>query len=69
MRQNLSGNDLARQLVITSDFVIINIILLSYILKTPNFVPEYFHNATKITIVTANFAMAIGQYFFQTKTS
>lgn len=67
MRQNLSGNDLARQLVITSDFVIINIILLSYILKTPNFVPEYFHTATKITVVAANFAMAIGQYFFKTK--
>lgn len=67
MRQNLSGNDLVRQLVITSDFVIINIILLSYILKTPNFVPEYFHTATKITVVAANFAMAIGQYFFKTK--
>lgn len=67
MRQNLSRNDLARQLVITSDFVIINIILLSYILKTPNFVPEYFHTATKITVVAANFAMAIGQYFFKTK--
>ena len=67
MRQNLSRNDLARQLVITSDFVIINIILLSYILKTPNFVPEYFHTATKITVVAANFAMAIGQYFFKTQ--
>ncbi len=67
MRQNLSRNDLARQLVITSDFVIINIILLSYILKTPNFVPEYFHTATKITVVAANFAMAIGQYFYKTK--
>ena len=67
MRQNLSGNDLARKSVIASDFVIINIILLCYILQTPDFVPEYFHTATKITIVTANFAMAIGQYFFQTK--
>ena len=67
MRQNLSGNDLARKSVIASDFVIINIILLCYILQTPDFVPEYFHTATKITIVTANFAMAIGQYFFKTK--
>ncbi|MDN5554368.1 undecaprenyl-phosphate glucose phosphotransferase [Prevotella sp.] len=67
MRQNLSGNDLARKLVIISDFVIINIILLCYILLTPDFVPGYFHSATKITILTANFAMAIGQYFFQTK--
>lgn len=67
MRQNLNGNDLARKLVIASDFVIINIILSYYIILTPNFVPEYFHNATKITILTANFAMAIGQYFFQTR--
>ncbi len=67
MKQNLSGNDLARKLVIGSDFVIINIILLCYILLTPDFVPGYFHSATKITILTANFAMAIGQYFFQTK--
>lgn len=67
MKQNLSGNDLARKLVIVSDFIIINIILSCYILLTPDFVPKYFHSATKITILTANFAMVIGQYFFRTK--
>jgi putative colanic acid biosynthesis UDP-glucose lipid carrier transferase len=41
--------------------------LLGFILLTPSFVPNYFHSATKITILTANFAMMIGQYYFQTK--
>ena len=66
MSLNLSRNEFVRRLVTVNDFMIINIILVCFILLLPNDVPNYFHSATKITVFTANAAMGVAQYFFNT---
>ena len=66
MSLNLSRNEFVRRLVTFNDFMIINIILVCFILLLPNDVPDYFHSATKITVFTANAAMGVAQYFFNT---
>lgn len=66
MRQYSNANGVIKILVLLADFVILNFILLSFIKGFKIFVPAYFYSATKITVLTANFALAISEQFFST---
>ena len=66
MNVNYKGNNLVRRLVITADFVIMNLVLLFFIKNVEQLVPEYFESATKITFFVANAALALGEYFHST---
>ncbi len=66
MKQYPKGNELIRTLVVISDFLIINAVLSLYIVCLPDWVPEYFHSATKTTFIVAAFALMISQYFYST---
>ena len=67
MRQNTRGNDIIRVLVILSDFVLLNtlVILLVNFLPT-DIVPLYFVNSQKEALLIANVAMLIAEYSFHT---
>lgn len=66
MRQYSNANGVIKILVLLTDFVILNIILLSFIKGFRTFVPEYFHSATKITLLAANFSLILAEQFFST---
>lgn len=60
-----SRNDLIKLLTVFGDIMLLNILLLAFLLFFPNLVPHYFHQCTKITALTANFALIISEYYFQ----
>ncbi|MBR5062833.1 MAG: exopolysaccharide biosynthesis polyprenyl glycosylphosphotransferase [Prevotella sp.] len=67
MRHNTRGNDIIRVLVILSDFVLLNTLILFLVKYLPSdMVPLYFVNSLKEAMVIANFAMLIAEYSFHT---
>ncbi|MCI6619487.1 MAG: undecaprenyl-phosphate glucose phosphotransferase [Prevotella sp.] len=66
MKQYPSGTYLIMAFVVLGDFILLNALLIGFILFFPDWVPEYFHHATRITVLVANMAMGISQYFYQT---
>lgn len=66
MLQGIKGNSLIKSLVIVSDFVIINIMLITCLVSASATVPSVFHTATKIVFFILNMSMAISQFMFST---
>ena len=68
MKQYTNGNNLVKIGVIVADFLIMNLLLLSFIKwGGENFVPQYILVAKRITIVVANMAMILSEYLFHSK--
>ncbi len=63
MNNNYKGNKMIRQSVVVADFVILNLILVAIYASNLDIMPAYFENATKITVLVANIALCIGEYF------
>ncbi|MBO1363312.1 exopolysaccharide biosynthesis polyprenyl glycosylphosphotransferase [Prevotella sp. A2931] len=61
-----SNNEAVQSMVYLIDFLVLNICMLVFCYAMPGIVPNYIYNATKISVLAANFAMAISQYFFST---
>lgn len=55
-----------RLCVVVLDFVILNAVLGTYIVSSPDLVPTYFHSGTRVTVLVANVSLAIGEYFYST---
>ncbi len=66
MNNSYNGNKLIRQTVIVTDFVILNLILVVLHASNLSIIPEYFDYATKLTVLAANVALCIGEYFHAT---
>ena len=66
MISNYKGNNLVRRAVLVADFVILNAVLLAYFEYASQLVPEYFHQATKITVFVANAALFLAEYLHST---
>lgn len=49
INKNYKGNETIKRLVMCTDFIILNIVLLAYKEYGPEFTPDYFDSATKIT--------------------
>ena len=64
--KNYKGNEPIKRLVTCTDFIILNIVLLVYKEYGPEFTPDYFDSATKITFFVANVALFLGEYFYST---
>ena len=64
--KNYKGNEPIKRLVTCTDFIILNIVLLVYKEYGPEFTPDYFDSATKITFFVANAALFLGEYFYST---
>lgn len=63
---NYRGNLLVRRLVICTDFVILNCLLLLFIKYGSQIIPAYFELATKITFFVANAALFLSEYNYST---
>lgn len=66
INKNYKGNETIKRLVMCTDFIILNIVLLAYKEYGPEFTPDYFDSATKITFFVANVALFLGEYFYST---
>lgn len=66
INKNYKGNEPIKRLVMCTDFIILNIVLLAYAKYGPEFTPDYFDSATKITFFVANAALFLGEYFYST---
>lgn len=66
INKNYKGNETIKRLVMCTDFIILNIVLLAYKEYGPEFTPDYFDSATKITFFVANAALFLGEYFYST---
>lgn len=66
INKNYKGNEPIKRLVTCADFIILNIVLLVYKEYGPEFTPDYFDSATKITFFVANVALFLGEYFYST---
>ena len=66
INKNYKGNEPIKSLVMCTDFIILNIVLLAYAKYGPEFTPDYFDSATKITFFVANAALFLGEYFYST---
>lgn len=66
INKNYKGNEPIKRLVTCTDFIILNIVLLVYKEYGPEFTPDYFDSATKITFFVANVALFLGEYFYST---
>ena len=66
INKNYKGNEPIKRLVMCTDFIILNIVLLVYKEYGPEFTPDYFDSATKITFFVANAALFLGEYFYST---
>lgn len=66
MKQSGNRNDLIRILVAIGDFFVLNVTLWAFIVLMPNFVPSFFHVATKMTLLVANFSMLVSQMLYHT---
>lgn len=60
------GNILVKRSVIIVDFAILNLVLLAYMILTPEISPAAFDLSTKITIFAANVAMFLAESFYST---
>lgn len=63
---NRNGNDLIKLLVIISDFIITNMILLTFIELVPAIVPSVFYKSTKIVFFVLNASMTVSQFMCST---
>ena len=61
-----NGNNLIKSLVIIFDFVIFNLILLTFIKLVPSSIPQYIVEHTKLTFLLLNFALILSQSRFST---
>lgn len=52
-------------MVLVSDFALLNITLLMYFLFAGDLLPDYFHFATKITVLLVNLSMCVAEYFYR----
>lgn len=66
INKNYKGNEPIKRLVMCTDFIILNIVLLAYAKYGPELTPDYFDSATKITFFVANAALFLGEYFYST---
>ena len=60
------GNILVKRTVIVVDFAILNLVLLAYILLTPDISPAAFDLSTKMTFFAANASMFIAESMYST---
>ena len=60
------GNILVKRTVIIVDFAILNLVLLAYMLLTPDFSPAAFDLSTKMTFFAANASMFIAETMYST---
>ena len=60
------GNILVKRIVIVVDFAILNLVLLAYILLTPDISPAAFDLSTKMTFFAANTSMFIAESMYST---
>ncbi|MBQ8047184.1 MAG: undecaprenyl-phosphate glucose phosphotransferase [Prevotella sp.] len=66
MRAYSNGNDMIKSLVIVGDFVALNVLLLLFLHIFSDWLPLYFRQSPRLAFLSANFAMLISQYYFQT---
>ena len=66
INKSYKGNETIKRLVMCTDFIILNIVLLVYKEYGPEFTPDYIDSATKITFFVANVALFLGEYFYST---
>ena len=68
MAKYSNGNDLIKGLVILGDFIILNLVIAIFLTQFQELVPPFFLRikGPRIVFLTANLAMVISQYFFQT---
>lgn len=64
MNSQYNGNSIIRELVMASDFLILNVILFLFQFLVPEITPDFFDSATKVTFFVANTALCIGEYFY-----
>ena len=60
------GSVLVRRLVTCMDIVILNVLLFAYTQYGAELVPDYFDEATKITVFVANAALLLSEYYYST---
>lgn len=60
------GNILVKRIIIVVDFAILNLVLLAYILLTPDISPAAFDLSTKMTFFAANASMFIAESMYST---
>ena len=60
------GNLLVRRLVMCTDFVLLNCLLLLFTKFEAQMIPDYFDHATKITFFVANVALFLSEYNYST---
>lgn len=61
-----SGSFIVQSIVFLIDFIIFNGLFVVAFAVFRDYLPSYIDKATKISLVTANFAMLVSQYFFHT---
>ena len=68
MAKYSNGNDLIKGMVILGDFIILNFIIAIFLTQFQDWVPPFFQRfrGPRLVFLTANLAMVISQYFFQT---
>ena len=66
MGKSVSGNVTIRVAIIIADFVLMNLLLFIFTAFGGKMVPQFFHDATRITVLLANIGMVVAQYFFCT---
>lgn len=64
MREANRGRDLIKGMVMFTDFIILNVVLLIAINCDQFYVPNIFYEATKLTLFVANIALFIGELKF-----
>ena len=64
MSNEYKGNSIVREVVMVSDFLILNTILLFFHFFKLEITPDFFDSATKFTFFVANTALCIGEYFY-----
>ncbi len=66
MESYSSGSKLIRNLVILSDFVLLNMLLLAFLQFFPEIVPRTIKSTPRFDFFFANFALAVAEFFFHT---
>lgn len=65
-RQRINGSGYVKAAVFIFDFTLLNLLFLFFLFCWKGYVPGYFHQYTRITVLVMNFSMLVAEYFFHT---
>lgn len=65
-RSNQNTNNIIQWAVVTTDFLLMNLLLLAFLFLPEPFVAHHIKISAKLFFLLANFAMIIGEYFYHT---